>query len=182
MADLAVVRRYTRALFEVAERAGQIETVEEDLKGVDEVLHAVPRLTRALRAPTITTLQKQQLLETAFTGRVEALTLRFLGLVVGRGREEVLGSLYPDFQKLANDWRNLLPVRVQSATPLTETEQQQLKTALEQKTGRTVVLDVTVEPALLGGLYVRYGDTVVDGTLRSRLAQVRARLLAGRVF
>ncbi len=182
MAEMAVVRRYTRALFEAAQRAEQIEQVEEDLKGVDLVLRAVPRLTRALRAPTVSTARKKQLVETAFSGRVEALSLRFLRLLVDRKREEVLSEVYADFRKLANDWRKLLLVQVRAAAPLSDEEQAQLAQALQQKTGRMVVLEVTIEPELIGGLYVRYGDTVVDGTLRSRLAQVRARLLASRLF
>src|SRR5687767_1870941 len=110
MAELAVVRRYARALFDTANRAGSVEQVEEDLKTVDQVLRSVPRLGRVLRAPTIPKERKKELLRSTFGTRVNPLALRFLGLVIDRRREDVLTDMYAEFQRLANEARNILPV------------------------------------------------------------------------
>jgi F-type H+-transporting ATPase subunit delta len=180
MAELAVVRRYARALFDTATRAGTVDQVEEDLKGVDQVLQSVPRLARVLQAPTIPREQKKALLKTAFGDRVGQLTARFLDLVVERRREDILRAIYQEFQRLANEARNILPVRVTAATELTDAERDALAASLAQRTGKRVVLEVEIDPQILGGLMLRMGDTVIDGSVRSRLDQLRNRLLAGR--
>src|SRR4051812_41551563 len=116
MAELSVVRRYARALFDTAKRAGTVDQVEEDLHGIHELLGSVPRLERTLRAPTVSAQSKKTLLQRAFQGRVSDLTLRFLNLVLDRRREEILSAVYTEFHRLANDWRNIVVVEVTAAT------------------------------------------------------------------
>ena len=181
MAELAVVRRYARALFDTANRQGQIDQVEEDLKTVDQAMRAAPRLLRALRAPTIPSARKTELVQHAFGARVSPLTQRFLTLLVERRREDVLTDIYPEFQRLANEARSLLPVQVTAALPLTDAERDALTRSLGARTGKTVVLNVNIDPSVLGGVVVRMGDTIIDGSVRSKLNQLRQRLLTGRV-
>jgi F-type H+-transporting ATPase subunit delta len=176
MAELAVVRRYARALFDTAQKQGVVDQVEEELKSVDQVLRAVPRLSRVLRAPTIPRPQKQDLLLKAFGSRVGKLTARFLALAIERRREAILVDIYGEFQRLANEARNILPVQVTAAVPLTDDERNALTGALSSRTGKNVTLEVDVDPQIMGGLMLRMGDTVIDGSVRSRLVQLRNRL------
>jgi F-type H+-transporting ATPase subunit delta len=177
MAELAVVRRYAQALFDSARKQGVVDQVEDELKTVDQTLRAVPRLARVLRAPTIPRAQKKELLQKAFGARVGQLTSRFLALAVERRRETILGEIYGEYQRLANEARNILPVQVTAAVPLTDPERAALATALSNRTGKNVTLEVDVDPEIMGGLMLRMGDTVIDGSVRSRLKQLRSRLL-----
>lgn len=176
MAELAVARRYVRALFDAASRAGAVDQVEADLKAVDQILKAVPRLARVLHAPTIAGSRKTALLDTAFSGQVSELTLRFLRLLVNRGREDALTELSVEFQTLANEHRGVAPVEVTAAVALSEAEQAALAQALSQRTGKQVQLTVKVDETLLGGLQLRMGDTIIDGSVRTRLSRLRERL------
>jgi len=179
MAELAVVRRYARALFDTANRSGAVDQVETDLRSLDEIFRSVPRLLRALRAPTASSARKRALLESAFSGRVTPLTQRFMALAVDRGREDILGDIYPEFQRMANELRNILPVEVTAATELTQGERDALGASLAQRTGKRIVLQVSVDPSIKGGLIIRMGDTILDGSVRTRLAQLRDRLMTG---
>ena len=181
MAETAVARRYVRALFDAAIRAQAVDQVEADLKAVDQILRAVPRLARVLHAPTIAGSRKRALLDTAFSGRVGALTLRFLHLVVTRGREDALPELYNEFRALADEHRGLVTVQVTSAVALSDAERDALAASLSQKTGKKVQLTVRVDESLLGGIQLRIGDTIVDGSVRTRLARLRERLLGQRL-
>jgi len=181
MAELAVVRRYARALFETANRAQVVDKVETDLRAVDQRLRSIPRIQRALRIPTVSAERKKHLLTTAFGDSVGPLTLRFLGLLVDHRRETVLGDIYAEYQRLANEARNILPVEVTAAVPLTDAERDQLGLALAQRTGKRVILNVNIDPALMGGVVLRMGDTIIDGSVRSRLAQLKSRLMSWRV-
>ena len=117
---------HRRALFATAQHAGSVDQVEADLKTVDQALRAVPQLQRAFRAPTVSDTQKRDLLRKAFESRVGPLTLRFLILTVDHGRESVLADIYAEFHRLANEARNILPVEVSAAVPLTDAERDAL--------------------------------------------------------
>jgi F-type H+-transporting ATPase subunit delta len=185
MAELTVVRRYARALFDSASRgdAEQVDRVEADLRLVDDALRAEPRLARALRAPTIGTGEKQRLLAAVFgEGRVSPLTARFLALVVDRGREDVLAAIHDEFERLANEARGILPVEVTAAVPLSAEERARLARAVEARTGRRVIFQEFTDPELLGGVVLRMGDTLLDGSVRSRLTRLHQRLLAGQAL
>ena len=179
MAAIAVARRYARALFEAARNANAIDQVEEDLKAMDQLLAATPTLARVLRAPTIAGARKSVLVDTAFTTRVSPLTLKFLHLVVARRRESVLAVMYDEYQRLANLHRGVLPVHVTSAVALTDGERDALSASLAKQTGKRIQLEASIDADLMGGMMLRMGDTVVDGSVRTRLAQLRERLLAG---
>jgi F-type H+-transporting ATPase subunit delta len=180
MAELAVVRRYARALFDTAHRAGAVDQIETDLKAVDQVLRATPRFSRVLRAPTVSVDQKKELVQRVFGTRLSPLAARFLTLVVERRRETILNDVYSEFSRLANEERNILAVQVTAATPLTDQERDALAAALTRRTGKTVTLELSIDPQIMGGLLLRMGDTVIDGSIRSRLNQLRARLESGR--
>lgn len=179
MAELAVVRRYVRALFETALRSRGVDQVEDDLKAFEQIRRSVPALERVLRAPTIPTQRKRELVRHTFTDRVGPLTLRFLTLVIDRRREAILPDVYAEFQRLANAHRNIMTVEVTAATPLTDAERASLSGALARRTGKQVILQVHLDPELLGGVVLRMGDTILDGSVRTRLAQLKSRLLAG---
>jgi F-type H+-transporting ATPase subunit delta len=180
MAELAVVRRYARALFDTANHSGTVEQVEGDLKTIDQVFRAVPHLTRVLRAPTISAGRKKELFSQTFGDRVGPLTLRFLTLLVDRRREDVLTDMYGEYQRLANEFRNILPVDVTAAVALTDMERDALAEALARRTGKRIFMRLAIDPSLMGGLIVRMGDTIIDGSVRSRLGQLRSLLLTGR--
>jgi len=181
MAELSVARRYARALFDTANRAGSVEQVEEDLKGVYDVMQAAPRLERVLRAPTISSQRKRELLTQTFQSRVSPLTLRFLILLVDRRREDILKDVYGEYRRLADAYRNMLPVEVTAAVPLTDEERDTLVSGLSRRTGKRVTVRISIHPEIMGGLILRLGDTVIDGSVRTRLSQLREQLTTGRL-
>lgn len=177
MAETAAVRRYARALFHVAQQQGEVEPVSEDLQNFEALLRATPRLLRVLRAPTIAAAGKRQLLRNAFADRLNALTLRFLEMVVVKRREGILLEVGEEFRKLSYEHLNLLPVQVTSAVALSAQEREALRGALGRRTGRRIELQERVDAALMGGAVLRIGDTILDGSVRGQLRRLRARLL-----
>jgi F-type H+-transporting ATPase subunit delta len=179
MAELSTVRRYVHALFNAASKSGQLDQVEEDLRSINQTLVAVPRLETVLRAPTIGGERKKQLLAHTFGNRVSPLTLRFLNLLIDRRRETILHDTYREYVRLANEKRNILLVEVTAATILADDERASLAAALSRRTGKQVVLQVHQDTTIIGGLVLRMGDTILDGSVRSRLEQLRQRLTSG---
>jgi F-type H+-transporting ATPase subunit delta len=179
MADLLIVRRYARALFEVARKLDHVEAVAADLEGLDAIMAASPRLGRVLRAPTIPAARKRELVDNIFAGRVNELTLRFLRLLVEKKREDVLRDLPAEYRRLSYEMLGIQPVEITSAVELTEMERQGFRESLARRTGKRIELREHVDADLIGGAVVRVGDTILDGSIRSQLRRLRERLLAG---
>lgn len=177
MAELGVVRRYARALFDVARQQELVEQVATDLRGLEAVLKSAPHLGRVLRTPTIPAGRKRNLVRSVFHGRVNELTLRFMELAIAKKREEVLSDVPGEFQRLSYEMLNLLPVEVTSAVELTAEERTRLCTSLSSRTGKRIELRERIDPALMGGALVRIEDTIIDGSVRGHLRRLRQRLL-----
>lgn len=180
MAAISIVRRYAEALFRTAEQQGLVEKVEADLLQIQEILRDNPRLQRALKAPTLSIQQKNGLLDATLGERISPLTRRFLHLLVEKRRESALQEAPGEFHRLADRARGRSQVQVWSATPLSDDQSSRLRSALEQRTGKSIVLHLNVDPELLGGVVVQVGDTIIDGSIRNKLTQLRQLLLSGR--
>jgi len=181
MAELSVVRRYARALFTIARQQNQVDQVEADLSAVDGIVRQLPDLIRVLRDPTVSTPRKGELIDRVFKERVGPVTLRLLHLVVQRRRETVLRDILPEFRRLAYEYRNIMEVAVETAVPLTDQERDRLASSLAVRTGKQIQLKVSENPALLGGMVIRMGDNVLDGSVAGRIRSLRDTLGAGRV-
>jgi len=176
-----IARVYAETLFRSADRHGRVEDVDESVRALSEVLGASPEFRRFLDAPQIAADQKRALVAEALAARLDPLVLRFLELVIEKHRERL-------FEEIILAWTELLDTRAnrQTATVTTATAPDpetvaRVQSALEKATGKTIVLEKRVDPKLLGGLVIRTGDTVIDGSLRSRLVELRRRLrTAGR--
>jgi F-type H+-transporting ATPase subunit delta len=178
MVERTIVDRYTRALFAAADKRGIVDQVRSDLRGLDAVMTETPQLGRVLRAPTIAAADKRRLIRSAFTGQLGDLTLKFLEMAIEKRREEILPFVSAEFERLAYDQLNILPVQVTSALPLTEEERAALSRSLNRRTGKTIELHERVNAALMGGATMRLGDTEIDGSVRGQLRRLRDRLLA----
>ena len=177
--ELTAARRYARALLEVAFQSAEANPAElrRDLEAAAALLEAQPELSEALASPAVPPEAKHGVLEAVWRG-ASPLLQRLLGMLVDRGRLRLLGAVATTYAQLWNAARGVLPAEATSAVALTEEQLSALKRALGRATGRDDELTAAVDPALLGGLLVRVGGQVYDGTVRGRLRALRERLAA----
>lgn len=173
-----IARVYAETLFRAAERLGEVEAVDESVRGFSGVLDASPEFRRFLAAPQIDAADKRELVADAFRDRVHPLLLRFLELVIGKRRERLLDEIVTAWGGLLDARANRQAATVTTAVAPDPETVARIHAALERATGKTIVLEQRVDPKLLGGLVVRAGDTVIDGSLRTRLDSLRLRLRA----
>ena len=176
MSDLTVARRYAQALYEEAEQAGTLERVDQDMQAVRESLEASRELERLFRSPIVSREKKEAVVQKLFTGHVEALIVRFMRLLIEKQREALLPTVIRAYTDLRDERRGIVEARVRTALPLGEAEEAALRQALEARTGKRVRLRTEVDESLLGGVVVRIGDRVIDGSARHQLQQLRERL------
>lgn len=173
MSDLTVARRYAQALFELAREQDQLDAVVADLRQVLETVEGHGGLQAMLRHRRIPPAAKQEVLGQVFAGSVGALTLNFLRVLVEHRREESLAETCRQVIHLADAARGVQEAVVRTAAQLPEAELQALRERLRQVTGKQIVLRQQIDPSLLGGVVVKIGDRVYDGSIRRRLATMR---------
>ncbi|GBD00319.1 ATP synthase subunit delta [bacterium HR18] len=171
-----VARRYARALFEEARAQALAPAIDADLQQLSELLTASRELARIFESPVIPRDKKQKILERLLAGRVHPLTWRFLMLLIAKEREHLLPDVVRAYQVLQDEAQGIVEAHVRTAFPLDEAGAAPLQERLERLTGKRVRLRLTYDPGLIGGLVVRIGDTVYDGSVRHQLAILRERL------
>ena len=171
-------RRYAEAAFQVALRDDTLETWRADLETATEVAGDERSLT-VLANPAIATDRRAEVLEELLGSRISRPVLNLVQLLLRRGRIEELARVTTEFRRLDDARQGITHATATSATPLTPDDVQALTEKLEQTTGGRIALDVQVDPSILGGLIVRVGDRLIDGSVRGRLERLRNRLVAG---
>jgi F-type H+-transporting ATPase subunit delta len=165
-------------LFAAAEQAGELDEVEDELFRFERVLDVNSRLTTTLDDATAQPERRTALVGGLLGDKVRPITLRLLEHAVASRRKHTVTLAIDDLLELAAARRNRSMARVTSAVELTRAQQDQLAEALTELYGRPINIRAAVDPAVRGGLLVRVGDEVIDGSIAKRLAEARS-LLAG---
>ncbi len=170
---------YAKALLASSENAGETEAVMEGLQSlVDDVLEQAPGLEATLISPRVPLEAKEAMLETAFGGQAAPTLLTFLKVLCRRGRFDCLRAILTAARKRYNDLRGRIEVQVSAADALSAEDLEATTNQLRGALGREVDLQVKIVPELIGGIVIRVGDTVYDGSLANRLKQLRNDIVA----
>jgi F-type H+-transporting ATPase subunit delta len=173
-----VARRYAQALHAQAEQSGQVAAVDADIETIRATLAGSDDLRRLLGSPIVARGKKRSILHALFGAQIGKSSLAFLDLLVDKDREGDLAEIAEAYQAMRDRQQGVVVAQVRTAIELTPAEQSELKAALAGPAGGTVRLETRVEPDLIGGMVVRLGDTVYDGSVRHQLQQLRERFAA----
>ncbi len=182
MSDLAIARRYAQALNEEAEAAGTIEATDSDVETIRLTLAGSRELVRFFESPVISRVKKKAAVNGLFGGSLQPLTLRFVDLLIDKQREEQIVSVLSAYRAIRDEQLGIARVSVRSALSLSDEDRAAVAKTLEERIGKRVRLTVSVDPSLIGGLVVKVGDTVYDGSVSHRLATLRERMLTGALL
>lgn len=179
-ARTSIARRYAEAAFEIAERDG---SVEEWLTQLGAVASAVAdsNVVYRLEDPHVPLATRAAALHGVLGADMLSPVGNLIGLLLRRRRVDALPQIAREYRRLYNRRAGIVEAVATSALALDGSELAALKSRLEQMTGRKVELEAAVDPAILGGIQVRIGDTLYDGSVRGRLERLRAQLAAGAI-
>jgi F-type H+-transporting ATPase subunit delta len=164
---------YARGFLNLAEGEGVVEQVESELFSVSETIESSPELRAALTDPQIPAEKKNAIVEELLAGKTSSLTVGLVQLVVGQGRASELAAISRSLADMAASSRNRAVAEVRSAVPLTDETVQRLAVALGKATGKQLEVKVVVDESVVGGIVARVGDTVIDGSIASRMNSLR---------
>jgi F-type H+-transporting ATPase subunit delta len=176
MAEKDRVEAYAQAFVEVARAEGQRTAIEDDLFRFARAFDANDDLRTALTDRTLPAEQRIAIVEELMGGIAVPPSVGLVSMVVGAGRAGELPATVDRFLELSAAERKHEVAEVRAAVPLDERLRERLAQALSKATGKEVEVKVVVDPNVLGGVVARVGDTVIDGTIRRRLEQLKERL------
>ena len=165
---------YASALLDVARSEGALADVEDELFRFSRLLEGNDDLRTTLTDAQLPSSRRQQIVEDLLGGVANPVTTALVSMVVGTGRARDLTAIIDELVKLSAAEANKEVAEVRSAIELTDDQKQRLVTALEAKTGKRIELKVIIDPTVLGGLVAQVGDTVIDGSIKTRLQQLKS--------
>ncbi len=175
----ASARRYAQAVFQIAVESDELERWLDDLTQLADAI-TNEEFGQTLSAPRISMAQKESLIRESLGPTVGPLALNLMCLLASRGQVNVLPGIADRFQEMLDVHQGVERAEVVSAVSLTDAQLDQVTQMLNDFSGRDVRLTTRVDPDILGGLVVRIGDRVMDGSARSRLQNMRRELAQRR--
>lgn len=167
---------YAAGILAIARGEGQLERVESELFQIGRAIESTPELYDALADPRIPTEKKQAIITDTLGGRAADLTVSIATFIVAAGRGQEMGAIADALSAEAAASRDQEVAIVRSAVALDDETVSRLAVALGKATGKKVDIKVIVDPAVVGGLVATVGDTVIDGSVRTKLDSLRAAL------
>lgn len=170
-------KRYAEAAFALAQEQGQVDRWREELARVALAL-GEPGVVDALQAPGVTQAQRLQVLDGVLPD-MDPLVRNLVALLLSRHALSLVPAVADEFQRLMDRQRGVVRAHVRTAVPVTDEERERIAQRLRALVGGDIVMETETDPAILGGFVARVGDKLIDGSLHTRLLQMRQALVQG---
>lgn len=180
MRETIIARNYAETLLELARRVGDLQGFGEAADSIADAMQRDRTLHLFLESPRFSAHQKNQVIGRAFEGQLPPLFVRFLQALITHRRQMLLPEIAREYHDLLDAAEGRLHATVTVAREPGDGERGAIAKELSRAYGKEVVPHFAVNPAILGGVVVRVGDTVLDGSVRRRLALLRGRMLSRR--
>ena len=173
----SISRNYADALLTLATKDNSRDAYGAYINGLADVVENDATFKRFLEAPQVSEQQKNEVLGKALHGKAPTLFVRFLQKMVSNRRQMMLADIAQEYNDLRDAEEGRVHARVTVAREMSDADKASLADALGKALGKTVVPHVAVNAAILGGVVVRVGDTVMDGSVRRRLGALRTQMM-----
>jgi F-type H+-transporting ATPase subunit delta len=176
----SAAKRYAQAVFSLGKERGNLDAWLRDLDLLASIV-ADQRVANFLENPSVGHERRIEALETALGSGVQPETRNLVRVVIEHNRTAMIPAIRDVFVDLVRAERGIAVAQVTTAERLSPDEQQLVREKLEQLTGKRIELELKIDPEIIGGIVIRIGDQVIDGSVRNKLERLRLRLLAGRI-
>lgn len=171
-------RRYALALYNAAEEKGKIEEYLNELREIVQLINTNEELQQIIKHPQINTSVRKKTFIKLFKGRVEEEILSFLLLLIEKDRILYLQEKLKEMEKIHLEKKNTLIADVKTVVKLQDKEREELIQKLQAKYNKTIILREEINKEIIGGVYVRVGNDVIDGTIKSKIDEMKELMLS----
>lgn len=180
MKNLAVARRYAKALLLIGKEDGQTDSYRKELSEFADLMEREDALNQAITNPLYESSGRRKVLQAVIDSLDISKTMKsFLLLLFDKGRIGFIDSIADFYQKLADEVKGIARASLVSATELSEDTVEKIRTVLSKKTKKEIILEVEQDPELIGGIVTQIGDLVWDGSIKTQLSNMRETLKRG---
>lgn len=180
MKNLAIARRYAKALLLISKEDGQTDTYRNELGGFAALVEQEKSLYAAITNPLYATAGRRNVLQSVIDKLDLTRTMKsFLLLIFDKGRIGFIGNINDYYQKLADELKGVARASLVSAIDLSAETVEKIRGALSKKTSKDIILEVEQDPELIGGIITKIGDLVWDGSIKTQLINMRESLKRG---
>lgn len=170
-------RRYALALYQVAEKENKVEDYIRELREVVCLIKNNAELLRVVEHPEITTYKKKEIFKEIFKDQINEKLLSFLLILIDKDRIPYLEEKLKEMEKIHLEKQNILEAIVKTVIPLNENEKSSLIKKLEIKYEKSILLKEEIDKSLIGGVYIRVGNDVIDGTIKAKFDEIKKKVL-----
>ncbi|MBP3964838.1 F0F1 ATP synthase subunit delta [Paenibacillus lignilyticus] len=174
--ESVVAKRYAKALFELAQSNNAVADVEKQLKIVVDALNGDAEIRKFLGLPNVEVTKKIDIIKGALSDKVSVMVLNTVELLIIRGRHDAIAEVYEAYTKVAGDALGQAHATIYTAKSLSAEELSKVAAQFGTMVGKRIIAKQIVEPSLLGGVQVRIGDRLYDGSLSGKLARLEQAL------
>ena len=174
MAD--VREEYTNALFKLAQEENLCDVILNDVKELNVIFKDNPDYVRLLSAPNIKREERINLVDEAFSGKINLYTLNFLKIMIERGYFSLVTDCFDEFVELYNKANNIEVVTAITSVEFTDSQREKLKKVLAEKLGKKIELIEKTDSSIIGGIRLEMNGKLIDSSVKARLENIRAAL------
>ena len=173
MAETKVGRRYAKSLLDLGIEKNNAEQLNNDMMLVAKAIKANRPLASMLKSPVIHASQKDAVIKSVFDGKISETSLEFMRLITRKNREYYIEDIAHAFIEIYKTHKNIQTARVTTATPLDAKLREEMVGIVKKATGHTIELQEIVDPSILGGFILRWGDNQIDSSVVNQLSALK---------
>lgn len=166
-------KRYALALYKVAEEKGKVEEYLNDLREIVSLMKEDVEFQEVIKHPEISTSRKKKIFINIFKGKIDEDLLSFLLILIEKDRILFTEEKLKEMEKIHLERNNTLLVEVKTVVPLKDSERDNLRIKLCNMYDKKIIFDEKLDKSIIGGVYIRVGDDIIDGTIKNKLQEMK---------
>ncbi len=171
-----IFHTYAEALFDVAKEENKVEQFEDEFKFVADTFAEYPDFFELFITPRVEHKIRKKIMDDVFSDKISREVLNFIKILIDKDRGIHIQGMFKSYLEMADEHLGIIDAHVESAVELTDDERQQIEKKLIEMTGKTIRMTCEINPKIIGGLVIKAGDKLIDGSLKNRLDDVKQNL------
>lgn len=172
MSSVTAAKRYANGLLQVGLESGQLEAMRSDMQYIRDAVESEPMLQKILKSPIVKEDKKNAIVQEVLKGKVTDVTLKLVDILAIKNRFGLLYLVAKSFQEVYNQHAGILEITISTAYELEKKQVESMVKAMEKATGKSIHYTIKTDRSLIGGVAIKYGDTVIDGSVRNKLERL----------